>query len=121
GATGPSPETWRFPFRVIGLIGVGWVVLWLLTVPRRALTTFAAPRAGTAGAGRFIDVFADRKLSILMVLSMGVNTAWHTFRVWLPLFLREQLGYSAADMAGFTFAYYLTADVGSWMIGLTVL
>jgi MFS transporter, ACS family, hexuronate transporter len=119
-AVGHAPEVWQIPFRIIGIIGIGWVLLWLFTVPSRVLqandtSTAAAPPAP------FWSIFENRKFWILIFVVIGVNTTWHTFRVWLPLFLKEQLDYSAVEMSRFTFLYYAVADIGSWLVGLSVL
>lgn len=114
---GPDhPAAWQIPFRVIGLIGVVWATVWLLTVPQ-ALVDHTPPIETAADRGRFLDVFADRRFWLLIVLVIGVNTTWHTFRVWLPLFLEKQQGFSKADMQRFSFAYYAIADLGSWLAG----
>ena len=39
-AAGATPHVvWQMPFRLIGAVGLVWVVLWITTVPRRALAT----------------------------------------------------------------------------------
>jgi MFS transporter, ACS family, hexuronate transporter len=119
-ATGHAPEVWQIPFRVIGIIGIGWVFLWLFTVPSRVLSA-DAPTATQSPPAPFISIFQNQRFWILIFVVIGVNTTWHTFRVWLPLFLKEQLDYSAAEMSRFTFIYYAVADIGSWLVGLSVL
>ncbi len=116
-------DTWKYPFRVIGSLGVVWIVLWFLTVPRAMLRP-AERQTGTADAGiaRFRDVFCDMRFWVLFAMAMGINVTWHGYRAWLPLYLQEQRGYSEAEMSRFTTFYYLVADVGSWTVGgLTLL
>ena len=114
---GPGhPTAWQVPFRVIGLVGGFWAVVWLLTVPRE-LVDYAPPAETVADRGRFADVFRDRRFWLLIVLVIGVNTTWHTFRVWQPLFLEKQQGFTKAEVQRFTFVYYAVADVGSWLAG----
>lgn len=110
---------WQLPFRVIGLIGLGWVLLWWFTVPKRVLAHPVEPKK--ASGEPFSAVFADRRFWILVVLILGVNTSWHTFRVWLPLYLRENLKYTLDESLWFNTRYYIAADVGSWLVGLLVL
>lgn len=115
-------DTWRVPFRVIGSLGLVWVVLWFLTIPGRLIH----PAAGGAavrhdGAARFADVFRDRRFWVLVALTVTINVAWHGYRTWLPLYLQRQRGFSEAEMSRFTTAYYLLADVGSWTAGLVTL
>jgi ACS family hexuronate transporter-like MFS transporter len=120
-ATGTPPDAWQLPFRVIGAIGLVWVALWLILVPGRALTPVGEAAGANVVAGAFYRVFLDRRFWILVVVVMGVNTTWHTFRVWLPPFLQRERGFSEPEMAWFTTLYYLMADVGSWTVGLTSL
>ena len=115
---GPDhPSGWQIPFRVIGLIGLGWVALWLLTVPRSLVDPLSSLTPDPSPLTPFSAVFADRRFWLLAVLVVGVNTTWHTFRVWLPLFLETQQGYSKGEVQRFSFAYYAVADVGSWLAG----
>jgi ACS family hexuronate transporter-like MFS transporter len=109
---------WQLPFRVIGLVGLGWVLLWWFTVPKRVL---AHPvEVKPAASEPFSAVFADRRFWVLVVLILGVNTSWHTFRVWLPLYLRENLQYTNEESLWFNTQYFVAADIGSWLVGLVV-
>lgn len=112
-------DAWQVPFRVIGAVGLVWVLLWMFTVPRRALDPL--PDTSAKVATSFAAVFLDRRYWVLVAVILGVNTSWHTFRVWLPLFLQSELKYTEGEMTGLTTAYYLVADLGSWGVGLFVL
>jgi ACS family hexuronate transporter-like MFS transporter len=110
------PDAWRAPFRVIGLLGLVLVALWFLTLKPTHLE-------GPSGTGRdlraesYFAIFRDVRFWILVVLVTGVNSSWHTARVWLPLYLQNRRGYSPTDVQWFSAAYYLFADVGSWAVG----
>jgi ACS family hexuronate transporter-like MFS transporter len=113
-----EPTDWRIPFRVIGLIGLGWVLLWWFTVPKHVL---AADEASSAKPTEpFAAVFRDRRFWVLVAVIIGVNTCWHTFRVWLPLYLRDDLGYDPKASLRFNTVYFIVADVGSWLVGFAV-
>jgi MFS transporter, ACS family, aldohexuronate transporter len=116
-------DAWRVPFQVIGSIGLIWVALWFLTVPGRMLnpTDEAGAAPPEQGAIHFVDVFRDRRFWAILAVCLGVNFAWHTYRAWLPLYLREQRGYSLDEMSRFMTAYYLVADIGTWTAGLVTL
>ncbi len=116
-------EPWRVPFQVIGSIGLIWVALWFLTVPGRMLNPTDATGAAPPeeGAVRFADVFRDRRFWAILAVCLGVNFAWHTYRAWLPLYLREERGYSLEEMSRFMTGYYLVADIGTWTAGLVTL
>lgn len=119
---GDSRNSWRVPFRVIGMIGVGWVALWWLTVPRGLLAHATGDsHPGDPGLARYRDIFRDARFWALVGMTVGVNIAWHTYRVWLPLYLQEVREYDEAAMSRLTTWFYLTADVGSWTVGILTL
>jgi ACS family hexuronate transporter-like MFS transporter len=117
--SGAPTDAWRLPFRVIGLIGLVWVALWFLTVPRKLLR--AGSVAGDQGATRYRDVFRDRRFWGLLIMVIGINVAWHTYRAWLPKYLQERRDYTFPEMTGLMTVFYLFADIGSWTIGLLTL
>ncbi|WP_439631657.1 MFS transporter [Gemmata sp.] len=109
-------DTWKYPFRVIGSLGVVWIALWFLTVPRAMLRPAEESVAG-AGLVHFRDVLRDARFWILFAMSIGINVTWHGYRTWLPLYLQEQRGFSEKEMSQFTTLYYVVADIGSWTVG----
>jgi ACS family hexuronate transporter-like MFS transporter len=104
-------------------LGVVWVVLWFVTVPRGMLRNAEGRHAANDdGIALFRDVFRDVRFWVLFAAAIGINVTWHGYRAWLPLYLQEQRGYSEAEMSRFTTVYYLVADIGSWTVGgLTLL
>ncbi len=119
--------SWRPPFLAVGCIGILWVFLWLasvrsadLALPDWETQAEEAPdlRATHATLGTIIQ---DRHFWILAVLVVFLNAAWHFFRVWMPLFLREVHGYSDAEMNWFVSGYYLCADAGAILAGFGTL
>lgn len=114
-----SPNAWQVPFRVIGAVGLVWMFAWILTVPAEIVAhPVASP---TDRPVPFWNLLADRRYWVLVAVIIGVNSSWHTFRVWMPLFLQKQRGFTEEEMSYFTMAYYLVADVGSWTVGLATL
>ena len=117
-------DSWRIPFIVIGLFGIGWVLLWAFTVPRPILGSESVVTATTASpleVSPFTAVVKDRRYWVLVAVIIGVNTSWHTFRAWLPLFLQQQQGYSFPEMTAFMTWYYIIAELGGWSVGLGTL
>ncbi len=108
---------------MIGSLGLVWIALWFLTVPR-AMLVAAHPTAnnqGTERAARFREVFRDVRFWALLAVVIGIDLTWHGYRTWLPLYLQEQRGYTLEQMSKFTTVYYIMADVGSWTVGLLTL
>lgn len=113
-------DAWKFPFRVIGSLGVVWIVLWFLLVPRSMLRGAEQSVAGSA-SNPFRLVLHDRRFWLLLVMTITINVAWHGYRSWLPLYLQKEREYTEAAMSRFTTLYYLVADIGSWSVGFLTL
>jgi MFS transporter, ACS family, aldohexuronate transporter len=115
---GAPTDTWKYPFRIIGSLGVVWVVLWFVTIPRGMLRAAEGPVGTTdVGIARFGDVLRDVRFWILFATAIAINVTWHGYRAWLPLYLQEQRGFNEAEMSRFTTIYYIVADIGSWSVG----
>jgi ACS family hexuronate transporter-like MFS transporter len=112
--SGAPADTWKYPFRVIGSLGVVWVVLWFVTVPASMLQR---REEGAGVNARFRDVIRDIRFWVLFVIVIAINITWHGYRAWLPLYLQQQRGFSEVEMSRFTTLYYLVADIGSWTVG----
>src|SRR5262249_6714109 len=115
--------SWRPPFVAVGAVGMFWVVLWLLTIRRNDL---ALPEAAKEAPSAIDDArlhsslggsLRGRRSYVLPVLVVTINAAWHFFRAWLPLFLKEGHGYTAESVQWFTMGYCLSADVGTLLAG----
>lgn len=115
-----EPGSWRPIFQWIGGLGAVWVVIWLLLVRGRELA--AAPRDAMATSGpmdrSFQAAILSRQFAVLVFTGIAINIAWHLFRAWLPLFLRNGRGYSEAAMLNLNFAYHVATDVGCLSAGL---
>jgi ACS family hexuronate transporter-like MFS transporter len=116
-------DGWRYPYWVVGLTGLGWASLWLVSVRGRDLAlparTEAPPRDGAHTS--MAAVLTDRRFWVLVVLAITINVAWHGLRAWLPLFLQKQHGYSDQQMYQFILVYYLATDAGSLCAGFAAL
>ena len=116
--SGAPADSWKYPFRVIGSLGVVWVALWFITIPRAMLhDPSQAAKDDQKGSTRFHDILHDVRYWLLLVTVISINVTWHGYRAWLPLYLQEQRGFSEAEMSRFTTLYYLVADIGSWTAG----
>jgi MFS transporter, ACS family, hexuronate transporter len=122
--------TWPYPFRVVGALGAGWVLLWLAVVRPRdlALSRTDASAVGSATGPyeslrgpAFVRIYADRRFLVCLVMAVTINLTWHFFRVWLPLFLLEGRDFSQDDVNYFTAGYYLATDAGSLAVGFGTL
>jgi MFS transporter, ACS family, hexuronate transporter len=115
-----TPEQWRWVFRIIGLVGLLWVVAWFAIVPRD-LVDGPTPDQANEKHTSFLTVLQDHRFWLVVAVVIGVNTSWHTMRVAMPFHLREQVGFTPEQLQYFSIGYYLSADIGAWTVGLAVL
>jgi len=115
-----DPRAWQVPFRVIGLMGILWVILWLATVKNHHVAPLP-PSPQTEATDSYWDLWRDRRFYVMIVVIVGVNAPWRTLGEWMPLFLQEAKGFTFEETQGFSSLYYLSADVGSILSGLITL
>jgi ACS family hexuronate transporter-like MFS transporter len=120
------PGRWRHVFQLIGLLGVLWVIAWFALVrgARREIVDGRDPAVdaepgGAPSRGGFVALFLDRRIWLVIVVSIAVNACWHFYRVWLPLYLNEERKFDeTSGMQYAVAAYYLAADLGSILAGV---
>jgi ACS family hexuronate transporter-like MFS transporter len=118
----PFPQySWQLTFRVIGAVGLLWVVLWLLVVRDRHVAPPPEPPGGSGRSDSYWGLFRDRRFWLLALTVVAVNVPWRSFVVWSPKFLQQDRGYSEADMQRFMTLFYVAADVGSITVGLVTI
>lgn len=118
GSTDPA-IAWRLPFRVVGVVGIIWAAVWLLTVRSHHLR--AANTTENSSADTYWRIFANRRFWVALIVVLSINSTWRTFGFWLPRLMKKEKGYSELETNGLSSAFFLAADVGSIVVGIVIL
>src|SRR5688572_8300848 len=92
--------SWRTPFKVVGAVGLLWIVPWLLLLrpgdlsSGRASADVGAGRLESRATSSFWRVIFSRQMLIVFFVIACINTTWQILRAWLPKILQEGRGYS---------------------------
>lgn len=121
-----DPEKWRWVFFIIGGLGIPWAFWWLRTV-KEADISQPVIQTDETGSGKgeerelievpFLSIFTTRRWWILLFVIICINTFWHYIRVWMPVTLEKDHGYSHEFVQYFTSMYYLSTFFGSLASG----
>src|SRR5690606_15711955 len=118
---------WRATFLFTGLLGVVWLIAWLVATrglagtaarAEAAAATDAPSHAGSAGAARDGDearrsIANGRSiLAGLMIARAVADPAWYFYLFWLPDYLSRVRGFSLAEIGAFAWIPYVTANIG---------
>lgn len=123
---------WPATFVATGLLGFGWLALWLIFYhpparhPWLEADEYRLIREGRA-PGEEIQTIHWRRLLrcrqvwAILLARMMVDPIWWLYITWLPLFLYSVHGFDLKQIGLFAWVPYLAADAGSllggWMSG----
>jgi len=116
--------SWRMPFKVVGAVGLLWIVPWLLLLrsddlsPRGASADGGTGRLETRATSSFWRVIFSQQMLIVFFVIACINTTWQILRAWLPKVLQEGRGYSETHALYFNSAWFAATDVGCLAAGV---
>lgn len=108
----PDIWTWRISFRVVGAIGLVWLVLWLLLIRKTELAAQKLSTAEQDDGPSIWRIILSRRMWIVFFVVSSINITFQILRVWLPKFLQEARGYTEDATLNFTSTWYIATDVG---------
>ncbi len=103
-------SSWRLPFRVIGVIGLFWVICWVFTGPREVLAKDVSSEPKDSDP--WWKVLLDRRMLVILVVVSLINTTWQLLRAWLPKFLEEGRGYAEQTTLYYNSLWFVATDIG---------
>jgi ACS family hexuronate transporter-like MFS transporter len=114
---------WRMAFVIPGLVGLLWLVPWLLTFPGKdTMAALAVKPAGTptsaASAIRFSQLLGHRKVLGLFLIRVFTGPITTFYWTWLPLYLRTGRGMSFLAVGFFASVPNLIGMSGNIVGGL---
>jgi len=121
-------QGWRFAFLVTGLLGLVWIVPWLLFyhLPERhsrlgdaelshiregEVVRNQGPRLGIGKLLKRRDTWG------LMLVRFLSDPLWWFYLFWMPSFLQEQRGFALSQIAALGWLPYFAAGMGSLLGG----
>lgn len=115
---------WQATFVVTGLLGFGWLVLWLVFYHPPAHHPWISAEeyrlinegrgAGEQGSAIPLhQLLRQRQVWAILLARLLVDPVWWLYVTWLPLFLHQVHGFDLRKIGLFAWAPYLAADVGS--------
>lgn len=120
---------WRWAFLITGVLGFGWVLLWLmfyrspeesLTQRRLRLANPPEPTVNLPWAG----LFAHRQLWAVVIGKFLTDPIWFLYLFWIPDFLNKTRGVTLFNLGLPLVVIYVVADFGSvgggWLSGALI-
>ncbi len=126
---------WRTTFLAIGVLGFGWLILWLLLYgspadnPRITSREYALIQQGrkSATAERRIpwrEIMQHRETWAIVMARFFGDPVWWLYITWLPLYLYKARHFSLREIGLFAWLPFVAADAGSlfggWLAGYLI-
>ena len=124
-----QPGSWRPAFQIVGLVGVVWAALWIITMWKQDFESTEGSPSDSAGnespdpsarqesERSFQSVLFSRKFLVLVIVVISINLCWHQFRVWMQKFLIRGRDYSELASLDVNFWFNVMTDVGCLTAG----
>lgn len=132
---------WRTTFIVTGLLGFGWLVLWLvfyetpdrhrwLTATERELIREGQPDKDETlvternAPLKWRELLGYRQVWAIVLSRFLTDPVWWLYISWLPKYLADARGFSLVKIGLFAWVPYVAADAGSlsggWLSGYLI-
>jgi ACS family hexuronate transporter-like MFS transporter len=121
-----DPAQWRWSLYIVAGLAIPWAFAWLSMVRdadvRRPVIQTDESAEGPGQDQLLVEqplreIFLSRRWWLLLIVVSCINVVWHYVRVWLPLWLETERGYSHQFVQHFTSAYYAATFVGAMLAG----
>ncbi len=106
---------WRWSFTLTGLLGLGWVVLWLAISRSRS----DRPRSEWVrpSGRRLLSVLRMREVWGIILGRSFTDPVWWFYVFWLPKYFSDSRGFSLREIGMFTWIPFVAAAAGNFAGG----
>jgi len=101
---------WRMVFFVAGLIGIAWVLWWIVSYRGSPLRTSARPSS-------FAKLLSFRTVQTLVFAKFMSDSAWYFLLFWLPKYLYDERHFDIKQVSYYAWIPYAASGVGSFLGG----
>jgi ACS family hexuronate transporter-like MFS transporter len=128
---------WQTTFIVTGLLGFGWLILWLflydsperhkwitqdeLKLIRSDSGASREPASSTSSSIGWLQLLQYRQVWAIVLSRFLTDPVWWLYITWLPKYLADARGFSLTEIGLFAWVPYVAADAGSlsggWLSG----
>ncbi|WP_134087929.1 MFS transporter [Olivibacter sp. XZL3] len=99
---------WRWCFIIAGLIGLVWLVIWLLVQwPKKETLPEVAKLPTTVKTLPFSQIFKNRSALLILLIRFLLDPVFYFFMFWIPKYLNETKQVSFDDIGRFLWIPFL--------------
>ncbi len=106
---------WPMVFFASGLLGLLWLIPWLMFTGKMRL---AGPALSQTGAARWFGLLRIRNLWLLLLARFLTDPVWYFFLFWFPKYLEDVRHVPFVRVGHVVWVVYLAADLGTIAGGL---
>jgi MFS transporter, ACS family, hexuronate transporter len=112
---------WRRAFTFSGVLGLFWLLLWLLVYPRNSSTARRSPAdsLNLRNLGSLLPLLKRRETWGIVIGRSLTDPIWWFYVFWLPQYLSDTRGFSLKQIAIFAWIPFVAADIGNFAGGLS--
>jgi MFS transporter, ACS family, hexuronate transporter len=104
---------WRAVFFVTGLVGLVWLLPWLMVYRKGPLDQAEREAAPAAEGSMWRSVLTDRRAWLLMFSRLLSDPVWYFYLFWFPKYLMDARAQTLLQVGRVAWIVYLAADLGS--------
>ncbi|WP_345945231.1 MFS transporter [Granulicella sp. dw_53] len=109
---------WRAVFLFAGVLGIGWVIWWMMSYRGGALVTSNTLDARMlAQQLTFQEIIGIPSVRALVFAKFMSDSAWYFLLFWLPKYLYDARGFDIKQVSYYAWIPYAASGIGSFVGG----